>query len=295
MIFSGARRSGLLLGGGQTPPGGRRGVRRIGLALVLAGALCVLVGAPTASAAKNGPPLINVEGNSYTQSTDPTGRVVTGQDNFSMAAKESRAGSVSGTFTEQLYSVARDGTLTQIGHNDVNVECLSADKTTGTVWFSGLVTAGNDQRLPTEQQQQEQNIISSGNLILLGRFRDTNGDGIADERSLFLTDATTGYPNALLLSSDNGTVTSPWFISGDGTSAASACLLHDNGYLAADYNVVDGPTNQVQWLEPDDSTPVGSPITGTAAALSSPPSQSVYSVASFTRTLLSPTLYLTIR
>jgi hypothetical protein len=172
---------------------------------------------------------------------------------------------------------------------------LSTDKSTGTVWFSGLVTAGNDLRLPVGMQQQEQSIIAAGNMILYGRLRDSNGDGSADQRSLFITQATTAYPNALLSSGDNGTIATPWFINGNATSAGTACLLHDSAFQTADYEVVDGPSNQVQWLEPDDSTPVGSPITGTATNLMNPPAQSVYSLASINRTLLSPTLYMTLR
>jgi hypothetical protein len=123
------------------------------------------------------------------------------------------------------------------------------------VWFSGLVTAGSDQRLPSEQAAQEQQIINGGKLILIGRFRDTNGDCIADERSLFVTHATSPFPNALGSLSDNGTVGSSWFITGNATSAASACLLHNSDYISADYEVLNRLTNDVQWLQPDDVTP----------------------------------------
>jgi hypothetical protein len=140
-----------------------------------------------------------------------------------------------------------------------------------------------------------QQILDDGNLILLGRLSDANGDGIADTRSVFVTEATTGYPNALVASADNGTVGGPWWINGHGTSAANACLLHDDAYTTADYKVIDGPNNQVQWLEPDDAATVGVPFTGTAANLSNPPAQSVYSGASFVLTLLSHTLELTLR
>ena len=247
----------------------------------------------TASAAKNGPPLINIEGSSYTNNRVVNG--LTRQTQFSMAAKESRDGTISGTFADQLYNVAPDGTSTQIAFTNMTVACLSADTVTGTVWFSGQVTAADDQRLPSAAQAQEQQILDDGNLILIGRFADPNGDGIVDTRSVFGTLATTGYPNAFVASSDNGVITSPWFINGNGTSAANACLLHDSAFTAADYKVVDGETNQVQWLAPDDATTVGDPFTGTAANLSDAPAQSIYGVASITLTLLSPTLELTIR
>jgi len=217
------------------------------------------------------------------------------QARFSMSANEAHDGTVSGTFAEQLYNVAQDGTLTQISTNNVNVTCLSADKRTGTVWFSGLVTAGSDQRLPSEQQVQEQQIISAGQMILIGRFRDTNGDGIADERSLFSDHATQPYANALLSKSDKGTISSPWFINGNATSAASACLLRDSDYIGADY-IVDQPNkNSVQWLDTNDANTVGNPFAGTAANLSSPPPASVYNFSSTTRTLLSPLLFLAIK
>jgi hypothetical protein len=44
----------------------------------------------------------------------------------------------------------------------------------------------DDQRVSAELLQQEQGILAQGKLIVVGRFQDTNGDGIADVRSLFL-------------------------------------------------------------------------------------------------------------
>jgi len=67
------------------------------------------------------------------------------------------------------------------------------------------------------------------------------------------------------------------------------------GFTPADYRVVDGPADQVRWLQPDDATTVGSPFTGTAANLSNPPAQSIYSTPVITLALLSATLELTIR
>ena len=146
-----------------------------------------------------------------------------------------------------------------------------------------------------EVQAQEQQIIDDGNLNLWMRLSDTNGDGIVDKTSFIVWNATTAYPNALLESSDNGTVFGPWWITGNGTSAANTCLLHDDAYGVADYKVVDGPNNQVQWLEPDNVTTVGNPFTGTAANLADPPPASVFNISWFTLTPLSPTLDLTIR
>jgi hypothetical protein len=264
-----------------------------GVAAVIA--VCAITGVATgiASVAKNGPPLINIEGSSYTNNRVVNG--LTRQTRFSLAAKEARDGTVSGTFAYQLYNVAPDGTSTEIASTDADVACLSADKTTGTVWFSALVSSVSDQRLPSELQAQMQQIRSDANLIVIGRFADTNADGSADTRSVFVTDAITAYPNALLSSGDDGMVFGPWFIDGMGTSAANACLLHDNAYTGASYRVIDGPTNQVQWLEPDAVTTIGSPFTGTATNLSNPPAQSISSVAGFTLQLLSATLDLTIR
>lgn len=259
-------------------------------------AVCVvaLVATGTASASKTSKPLIDVEGSSYTNTPGITGQT-SQQTQFSTAATEAKDGTVSGTFSEQLYNVAQDGTLTEIANNNVNVDCLTADKKTGTVWFSGLVTSGSDQRLPPEQQTQEQQIISNGQLILIGRFRDTNGDGIVDERSLFVAHATQPYANALVLSSDIGTLSSPWFINGNATSPATACLQQDNDYISADYRVVHYHGIGVQWLEPDDATTVGNPVQGTALDMANPPPASIYNVSSVTRTLLSPTLFLTIK
>lgn len=269
------------------------GSRRWKPALLLGAITAALVATATAGASKDRPPLIRVNGSSYTNN-----RVVNGlirQTQFSMRATGTPSGEVAGTFSYQLYNVAPDGTRTQIASTDAKLACLSADKATGTVWFSALVTAVDDQRLPSEQQTQMQQINNDRNLMVVGRVADTTGDGIADTRSVFITEATTGYPNALVASADNGTVTGPWFINGQGTSAANACLLHDSGYTFADYRVIDGPTNQVHWLEPDDATTVGSPFTGTAANLTNPPAQSIYNLSGATATLLSPTLELKIR
>jgi hypothetical protein len=258
--------------------------------LLVAGAVSVATASKT--------PKITITGSSYTQTTDPTGSQVIGEVDFSMNATTSGNGSASGTFTEQVYTVS-NGTPTQVGSTNVNIDCLAANKSTGTVWFSGLVTAGSDQQQPAEEETQEQNIISAGNLILIGRFRDTNSDGIVDNRSLFMTVATTAYPNALVdPNNDVGTLSSPWYIQGYGTSAANACLLGDNAYFAADYTVVPSIVNhlttQVQWLQPDDRHLVGSPVDGTAANMANPPAKSVYSLAKPTRTLLSQNLTLTI-
>jgi hypothetical protein len=276
----------------------RKGVRAAFGALVVA-FVCAgaLVTSGAASASKK--PLIGVAGSSYTQTLGITGQV-TQQTNFSMSANQAQDGTVSGTFSYQQYNVAANGgLLDQVAGYNVLVECLSADKTSGTVWFSGLVTSGFDQQQLAEEQTQEQQIIGARQLILVGRFRDTNGDGIADERSLFVTHATQPYPNALISHSDLGTINSPWFINGNATSPANACLNRDSDYIEADYAVAKAanpahPFGSVQWLAPDDSTSVGSPVVGTAANMANPPAASVYSLASFARTLLSPTLNLTI-
>ncbi len=72
-------------------------------------------------------------------------------------------------------------------------------------------------------------------------------------------------------------------------------VVAGHSYIAADYVALGGPTNAVQWLEPDDVTAVGSPFSGTATNLSNPPAASVYNLSSITRTLVSPTLNLKIK
>lgn len=252
------------------------------------------LGSVIATAAAGNAPSIEIQGNTYANTTGIRGQVIE-QVQFSMNAQSGGKAPTSGWFEDQFYNVNADGTLSQVSYYNVKVQCLSADKSTGTVWFSGLVTAGNDLRQPAEQQTQAQSIIAAGNLILYGRLHDSNNDGSADQRSLFNTQATTAYPNALLSSADNGTISTPWFISGNATSAASECLLHDSAFQQADYQVVDGQSNQVQWLAPDDSTTVGSQFTGTAANMASPPAASLYSIASINRALGSPTLYMRLR
>jgi hypothetical protein len=267
----------------------------LGVAAVAALVVALLMVGAAAAGSRSAAPTVEIQGNTYSNTTGITGQVVQ-QTQFSMNAQSGGKAPTSGWFEDQLYNVNGDGTLSQVAFYNVKVKCMSANKSTGNVWFSGLVTAGDDQRLGgtgTAERQQLQNIIAAGNLILYGRLHVSNGS--ADQRSLFVTQATTAYPNAYLSSGDDGTLASPWFISGNATSAASACLLHDNAFQTADYQVVDGPSNQVQWLEPDDTTTVGSPFAGTAANMMSPPTASVYSLASFNRTLGSPTLYVTLR
>jgi hypothetical protein len=260
------------------------------------------VAAAVAGNTKKPPPLIDLKGGSYTTSVSPVGAVVTGRVQFNINAQESAAGAVSGTLAVQVYGCLTNGTfdptcsgpdttLYQLGHTDVKIACLSADKPSGTVWLSGRVLDGDDQRVPAELRQQEQDIIAQRNMIFVGRFQDINGDGTADNRSLFLTLATTSYPNVLTTNGDIGT---PWY--NGTTSGASACLARDSGtYIQADYQVVNGAANTVQWLEPDDSTPVGSPFQGTAANLATPPAASLYNLASITRVLQSPGLKVAIQ
>ena len=279
---------------------------RLRILLVCCAALALTVGviAGGAAAAKNGPPLISVEGGSYTQTTSITGSQVTGRLDFTVDGRKARDGSVVGTFGFQQYGCLTNGsfdpicsgsdtTLHQVAYENAKVACFAADAATRTVWFSGRVVATDDQRISAELLQQEQGLLAQGKLIVVGRFQDTNGDGIADVRSLFLTQATTPYPNAL---TTDGEIGSPWFLSAAGySSAANACLQRDQAYLSADYQVVNGSTNGVQWLDPNDATPIGSPITGNAANMANPPAASLYSLAPFNRTLLSPNLKLTIR
>jgi hypothetical protein len=263
----------------------------VGVALVAAAALMITAG--TAGAKSIVQP-VTIQGNTYDQVSNVNGTQVIRQDQISMSAQLGSQGPASGWFEDQAYTVGADGSLTQRASFNVKVQCLSADKATHTVWFSGTITAAViDPAQPAEEVQQEQSIIAAGHMILFGRLRDTNNDGSADQRSILAEGATTPYPNALLTSADNGTVWSPWFVNGNGTSADTACLLHDGAFQNADYQVVDGPSNQVQWLDPsDDTTPIGNPFTGTAAALAAPPAQAQYNLAAPTRTLLSPTLYL---
>jgi hypothetical protein len=230
---------------------------------------------------------------------------VVGELDFSIDARKLRNGSMKGTLNFQDYNCLTDGsfdplcsgpdkTLHQVAHQDAKIACLTADAATRTVWFSAHVKGLDDQRIPAELLQKEQGILAQGKLIVIGRFRDADGDGTADVRSLFLTLATAAYPNAL---TTNGTIGTPWFISAAGySSAANACLQRDNAYVSADYQVVNGSTNTVQWLDPiDGSTPIGSPVTGSAGNMANPPPAAQYSLSSINRTLLSPNLTLAIR
>src|SRR5712692_9271054 len=231
---------------------------RLRILLLCCAAIALTVGVATAIAggnAKKPPPAIDLKGGSYTVSTSILGTVVTGRVQFSINAQKSATGAVAGTLAMQVYGCLTNGaydpgcsgpdtTLYQLGYTDVKIACLSADKPSGTVWLSGRVLGGDDQRLPAEPHQQEQDIIGQKNMIFVGRLQDINGDHTADNRSLFLNMATTSYPNA---STTNGDIETPWF--NGTTSGDSACLARDGGpYNEADYRVVNGAANTVQWL-----------------------------------------------
>jgi hypothetical protein len=236
-------------------------------------------------------PSISVQGNSSSVTTGIVGNTVTGRYAVSFHAKLSN-GIVSGTLATKIYGCLTGGSfdptcsgpdtsLHQLGYQDVEIDCLAADPATRTVWFSGRTLAAEDQRLPEELANQEQQIIANGDEYLFGRLRDLDGDGSADVRSLFLGLARAAYPNAVTI---DDSIENPWFIA-RGWTAASACLDHDAAFVTADYQVVDGATNWVQWLEPDDTSPVGPPFPGSAANLSVPPAQSRYDLSGVSRTL----------
>lgn len=148
-------------------------------------ALTVGVASATSGVAKNGPPLIDLQGSSYTQTTLPIGvnQVVVGELDFSIDARKLRNGSMKGTLNFQDYNCLTDGsfdplcsgpdkTLHQVAHQDAKIACLTADAATRTVWFSAQVKGLDDQRIPAELLQKEQGILAQGKLIVIGRFRE---------------------------------------------------------------------------------------------------------------------------
>jgi hypothetical protein len=281
---------------------------RIAVAGTLITAAIAMAFAGTAGAAKSAGSKIDVKGGSYTVATSPVGGVVLGRVEFNVDAT-SRDGRVSGSLAVRNFGCLTDGafdpscsgpdkTLYQVGFDDVEIDCLVGDATTRTVWFSGRTLQGDDQRLPEELRLQEHGIIAQGNEIVLGRFQDVNGDGSADLRSLFLSMATTPYPNAL---TEDGAIGSPWYLQrnadlvGGSLNAANACLARNAMYVNADYEVVHGHRpNTVQWLS-GDGRPLGSPITGTAVNLAYPPSAALYDLSGVTRILQSDNLSLSIK
>jgi hypothetical protein len=270
---------------------GEMGIRRVVGVACGATIIAALMAPALLLAAPGKHPSISVQGNSSSVTTGIVGNTVTGRYTVSFHAKL-RNGIVSGTLATKIYGCLTGGSfdptcpgpdtsLHQVGYQDVEIDCLAADPATRTVWFSGRTLAAEDQRLPEQLADQEQQIIANGDEYLFGRLRDLDGDGSADVRSLFLGLARTAYPNAVTI---DDSIENPWFIA-PGWSAASACLDHDAAFVTADYQVINGSTNSVQWLEPDDTTPVGPPFTGSAANLSVPPAQSRYDLSGITRTL----------
>jgi hypothetical protein len=277
------------------------------VALLLVGAT-ILVLAGTAAATKPSGPKIKLQGGSYTLTESPVGGAVLGRVEFSIPKAKSTPGAVSGSLAWKSFGCLTNGavdptcsgpdkTLYEVAYADVEIGCLVADETTRTVWFSGRTLQGDDQRLPQELRLQEHDIIAQGNEIVLGRFQDVDGDGSADLRSLFLSMATTPYPNALTV---NGAIASPWYLQrnadlvGGTLSATNACLARNAIYVSADYEVIYGVNNGVQWLS-GNGTPTGIPIPGTAENLANPPSAALYNLSGVTRVLQSEDLSLSVK
>ena len=265
---------------------------------VLLALLLVIALAPGAIA-KDRPsgPKIKVVGSSFSESLGVTSSVL-GRLEMTFNAKSDK-GKASGTLSFKNFGCltagaydpvcgGHDTTLHQTGFADVAIDCLVADATTHTVWFSGKTLRGIDLRQPLEGALQEQYIINAGDEITYGRLQDVNGDGSADLRSLLLNQARKPYPNAL---SFDGAISSTWFqqtfvtLLGGPMTSANTCRPRDAMYLGADYTVITGSTNSVDWLDANTQIPLGSPVLGDASHMANPPSQAVYDLSSITRTL----------
>jgi hypothetical protein len=129
--------------------------------------------------------------------------------------------------------------------------------------------------------------VQQGRMAIGGRFRDTNGDGLAEESSIFNDFSTVALPNAL---STNGMVAgAPYYPDLAPVDAKTLCHQRDAMFVAADYRVVNGVTNTVQW-QSEDGNLVGSSFVGTAEALAAIPSGVEYSFASVKRDLTYSTM-----
>jgi hypothetical protein len=275
------------------------------LALVLMAAL-----APVALAKPHGgpaAPAIGIKGSSFSVSVNaaPTPTVVGRFEVTFDARKNGRkaSGTLSfrsfGCLTANVWDpgcTGADTSMHQVGYGDVAIDCLVADAPTHTVWFSGRTKRGVDLRLPFEELLQELSIIDNRDEVVFGRLRDSDGDGSADERSLFFSTAKVPYPNALTIDAVDF---SPWHLAaydaaiGSPMSSANACTARDALYTNADYQVIDGSTNELQWHDANTYALIGSTFEGTAANLANPPLAAIYDLSAITRALGDEGLILT--
>jgi hypothetical protein len=177
----------------------------------------------------------------------------------------------------------------------VDVQCVEVSG--NTAWWSGRVFFyTRDPRFNAATNTQVQNDVATSRYIVGGKIIG----GVPEKRSLFITGGT--VPEVSL--NDGGSLNGV-LLPMLGTSGAAYCKLHDGMFAGnADFLQLDtvntGSANQstncvtgrppnagevlcdIQWLKPDDITPVAF-APNTPATFATPPPDSLYDQSSVTR------------
>jgi hypothetical protein len=245
---------------------------------------------------------ISIKGSASSPSTLPTGSgdITVGRLDFAIDAKQTQKGTT-GTYDARIFACLTNGqfdpecsgpdkTFHPIGHQKGMIRCLSANSETHTIWFSGKITEilQHDLRTPPEYNQLIAELVQKGDWIFYGRLQDTDGDGIADNRSFFSEQADHAVPNVI---TTDGTVWSSGYLNSQGDltggnlTGSNACLGRDLLMQAADYVVVNGNENQIQWLGAFNAEPFDDVVEGTASTMAQPPAGVIYPIFAPTRDL----------
>jgi len=157
---------------------------------------------------------------------------------------------------------------------NATVLCYAENTNTRTVWFSAQITGGTaDIRASASSNQGTLSYWAQGYGILYGKFVDTTGDGYADERSIIFDGIDIPVPN---FDTQNGDVDAGNMPRTE--NPATFCQWRDGMYLEADYTVIDGVNNVVQWNSANlpGNPLIGTPFVGTATALLNWPLGALY-------------------
>jgi hypothetical protein len=183
--------------------------------------------------------------------------------------------------------------IDQTSSSLIDVKCLEVSG--DTAWWSGAVFFYTpDPRVNGATNTQILSDVGAGSYVIGGKIIN----GIPEKRSLFLSGA--NVPEVSL--NDAGSINSV-LLPILGKSGTSFCKLHDAMFAGnADYlqlDTVNPGSNHdcvtgrppvtgevlcdIQWLAPDDSTPIGFPAPNNSLTFSNPPNAAFYDLASVTR------------
>jgi len=155
---------------------------------------------------------------------------------------------------------------------NATVLCYAENVTTRTVWFSAHITGATaDFRQSASSNQGTLSYWAQGYGIMYGEFIDTNGDGFADKRSIITSAVDIPVGNYDTQTGDLGTGNLPRV-----QDPATFCQWRDGMFLTVNYNITNGPSNVLHWINAYSRREVGPAFVGTAAALLNWPLEALY-------------------